>query len=231
MNNMQLALAWVTDPKAAAKEIEQKPTFWFPLLAVCVITAIVAYIFYSVVDFDWFIDITLRSSARGKLMTDEQLAQASQFMSRGTLKWGSVIGTFFIVPIIQLITALYFLIAGKVTKLTRTYKQWFSLTCWTSLPQVLASLPAVFTLMTASSKQLDGGAMSPLSLNELFFHLKMGEPGYALLTNINLLHFVTLFLIVYAVKVWSGRSWLYSSVLGLLPTVLVAAIAAVIVLR
>jgi hypothetical protein len=226
MNNLQLTLAWVTDPKAAAREIEQRPSYWFPLLVVSLVTALAAYIFYSWVDFDWFIDTTLRSSARGRQLTDAQLAQAAQFMSRGVLKWSSVIGSLVVVPIVMLLGALYYLLAGKVTGISRSFRQWFSLNCWTSLPQVLATLPGVLVLLTTTSRQADPGIMSPLSLNELFFHLPMSAPAYRLLSSINLLQIASLFLAVLAVRLWSGRSWLFSTVFTLFLPALILGVGA-----
>jgi Yip1 domain len=229
MKNMQLAFAWVTDPKAAAKAIEQKPTFWFPLIVLTLVTAGTAYIFFSWVDMAWFADATLRANPRQ--MTEEQIAQAAQFMSGGTIKWIGVIGSLFVVPIISLLYALYYLIAGRITGVSRSYKQWFSLTCWTSLPQVLATLPGLFVLMTTTNRQVGQSVMSPFSLNELFFHRTMDQPGYSFLTSMNLVLFVSLFLAVLALRLWSGRSWLFCSVFTLLPTLLIFGIWGFVSLR
>jgi hypothetical protein len=231
MNQLQLTLAWATDPKAAAREIEQRPSYWFPLLVVCLVTAGSAYMFYSWVDFDWFIDTTLRSSAAGRRLTDAQLAQAAHVMSRNTTKWASVISGFVLVPIIKLLGALYYLLAGKITGISRSFEQWFSLNCWTGLPQVLSSLSGVLVLVTTTNRQLDPGILSPLSLNELFFHLPMGAPAYTLLTSINLLQFASLFLTALAVRLWSGRSWLFSSVFALFLPVLILGVGTLWALR
>jgi hypothetical protein len=221
MNNLQLTLAWVTDPKAAAREIEQRPSYWFPLLAVCLVTAGSVYLFYSWVDFEWFIDTTLRSSTLIRPLTDAQVAQAAQAMSPNTTKWLSVISGIVVVPLIRLLGALYYLLAGRITGISRSFRQWFSLNCWTGLPQVLATLSGVLVLLTTTNRQVDAGIMSPLSLNELFFHLPMGASGYGLLTSINLLQIVSLYLVALSVRLWSGRSWLFSAAFTLfLPVVI-----------
>jgi hypothetical protein len=116
---------------------------------------------------------------------------------------------------------LYYLLAGKITNVQRSYRHWLAMACWTGLPQVLAVLPAIGVLLASGTTQLDSSAIQPLSLNALFMHRDMGDAGYQLFTSINLLHLLTLPLAVMAIRVWSGRSWLFSSVYALLPVVLI----------
>jgi hypothetical protein len=226
MNNLQLTLAWVTDPKAAAREIEQRPSYWFPLLVVCLVTAGSVYLFYSWVDYAWFMDTTLHSATTtlGRSMTDAQIAQATQAVSPNTTKWLSVISSIVLVPIIRLLGALYYLLAGRITGISRSFRHWFSLNCWTGLPQVLSTLSGVLVLLTTTNRQVDAGIMSPLSLNELFFHLPIGARGYGLLTSINLLQIVSLYLVALTVRLWSGRSWLFSAAFTLFLPVLILGI-------
>ncbi len=110
------------------------------------------------------------------------------------------------------------MLAGKVTKVQRSYKQWFALANWTGLPGVVAVLPAIPLLLTSNTLQMDmATAISPLSLNALIFHRAMGEPGYNLYTNLNLVSLFTIFLVVLGIKMWSGRSWLFALLYVLLP--------------
>jgi hypothetical protein len=231
MNNLELATALVLEPRKAFKEIEERPRFLFPLLVTVLVTAGALFWYYSIVDYEWLMDVTLRSNPRTRNMTEEQLAQAAAFMGKGVATWTSVAAVILVTVIIRLLEATWYLLAGKVTNVQRSFKQWFSLASWTSLPQVLAVLPAIPLLLTAKSPQLEASALSPLSLNELFFHRGMGEPGYNLFTNINLLHVFTLFLVALGVKLWSNRSWLFAAVYTLLPCVLIGGVWAFLALR
>jgi hypothetical protein len=231
MNNLELAVALVTEPKRAMREIEERPRFLFPLLVMLLVSAAAVFWYYSIVDTAWLIDNSLRSSTRGQNMTEEQLAQVSRFMTRNTLMYGSLVSVVLVTVILRLLESTWYLLAGKVTNVQRNFKQWFSLACWTGLPQVLSVLPAIPLLLTAKSPQLDASALSPLSLNELLFHRGMGEAGYSLFTNINLLHFFTAFLVVLGVKLWSGRSWLFAAVYTLLPVVLIGGVWAFLALK
>jgi len=149
-------------------------------------------------------------------------------MSRGVVTWGSLFSIIVFAVGARLLEATWYLLAGKVTKVQRSFKQWFALASWTTLPQLIAVLPAIPLLMTAKSPQLDPSATSPLSLNELIFHRGMEEPGYGLVANLNLIHIFTLYLAILGVKLWSGRSWLFASVYVLLPLVVICGIWALV---
>ena len=77
-----------------------------------------------------------------------------------------------------LLVSVYYLLAGKVTNVQRSFRQWFALACWTSMPSLLAIIPAAFVLLTATTAQIDQAELQPLSLNALFFHRAFGEPGF-----------------------------------------------------
>ena len=232
MNNFELAIAMVLDPKGAIREIEARPRFLFPLLITMFVTIGATFWYFKIVDFDWLIDATLRSNTSTKGMTEEQLAQIAKRLTRNTLMFSSLIAVPFVLVIIRLLEALWYLLAGKVTKVRRSYKQWFALANWTTLPAVLAVLPAIPLLASSKQVQVDvATAISPLSLNGLFFHRAMGEPGYQLFTNLNVIQLFTMFLVVLGIKMWSGRSWLFALVYALLPVALIGGVWAILALK
>jgi hypothetical protein len=230
MNNFELAVALVLEPKNAIREIEARPRFLFPLLVTALVTAAATFWYYSIVDMDWFIDQTIRSNPRASGATEEQLAASAQFMTAGVVTWSSVVVIFLFTACARLLESVWYLLAGKVTNVQRTFKQWFSLASWTSLPQLIAVLPAIPLLLTAKSTQMDPSAISPLTLNELFFHRGIGDPGYSLFTTLNLIHIFTIYLAILGVKLWSGRSWLFASVYVLLPIVVIVGVWALVAL-
>jgi Yip1 domain len=133
--------------------------------------------------------------------------------------------------LVRVLEATWYLLAGKVTNVDRSFRQWFALANWTSLPAVIGVVPAALALLMASGSQIDPGVLQPLSLNELFFHRKMGEPGYQVLSNISLLGMIGAALAIIGVKSWSSRSWLFASVFVLLPVAVILGIWALIALR
>jgi hypothetical protein len=223
MNSIAMLQALVFEPRKAFAAMAERPRVLFPLLLLIVATGGIALWYYNVVDLEWMTDRQIRASGFARALTEaqieEQVKQAGAHPGRGSVI--AVVATSLGVVIISLITALYYLLAGKITNVQRGFKQWFAFTAWTSLPSVLGVIPAAYVLLTATSAQIDQGDLQPLSLNSLFFQRAPGEPGYTLLLSINVLQFLSLYLAAVGVKTWSGRSWLFSIVFTALPFVLI----------
>jgi hypothetical protein len=166
-------------------------------------------------------------------MTEEEIARvAQQTASQGGLRAGiSAVSIGLFIGLGLLLGSLYYLLAGKVTGVERSFRHWLALSAWTSLPYAAAVIPAALVLLTATSNQIGQDALQPLSLNELFFKREAGEPGFLLLTSLNVWTFITLYLAAVGVKVWSGRTWLFSILFTALPLLVIFGIWALIALR
>jgi hypothetical protein len=159
-------------------------------------------------------------------LSEEQIAQLAQAAAGRNAIAATLygIGYTLVLVLFTLLVALYYLVAGNVTNVRRSYSQWFALTCWTSLPTALNAIPAAVVLATASSNQIPQESLQPLSLNALFFHRAVGEPGYAILANVSVLYLLSIFLTILGIKFFSGRSWLYAFTFWLTPVVLLTAL-------
>lgn len=233
MGNWAMLQALAFEPRKAFLEIAERPRFLFPLLLLILSTAGLSLWYTSVVDMEWLVDRQLRSGALGRQLTEVQIEQqvAAVAGRRGLQSTVGTLGSAFGVLLITLLGAVYYVLAGKVTNVERSFRQWLALNCWSSLPTVLGVIPAAFVLLSADTTQIPQDALQPLSLNALFFHLAPGDPGFALLSSLSLLQFLALYLAALGVKVWSGRSWLFSLVFAGLPFVLVYGLWAFFALR
>jgi hypothetical protein len=234
MNNLELASALVFEPRKAFAQIDARPRFWFPLLVLIVTTVVIAVWYRSVVDLEWVTDRALRSSSFAKNLTEAQIEAAVQRSADnrtlGTIT--TVLGTPIAIVVIGLLSALYMLLAGKVTSVKRSFRHWFALIWWAGLPgAVLTLLGAAFVLLTATTTQIDQADLKPLSINALFVQKTFDQPGYTLFSSIDLIQLFSMYLAVAGVRAWSGRSWLFSSIFALLPYVLIYGIWAFIALR
>src|SRR5690606_30231429 len=148
--------------------------------------------YVSFVDLEWLTDRQMRSSAFGQNMTEAEIAQMAQGASgrRGVQVVIVGLTSSLGVALVLAITALYYMLAGKVTGVERSFRDGLALASWTSTPTLLALIPAAFILLTAVSNQIGQEALQPLSLNALLFHRAPGDPGYSLLNSLNLLQFV-----------------------------------------
>lgn len=220
MNNMELASALVTAPTKAFENLKEKPRFLFPLLVIVLSTVAVLFWYYRIVDFDWLTDRMLSANPQMSKMSEQEREAAMKMMSPGIIMWSSLISVVVFLVVVRMVETLYYLLAGNVTNVRHTFKQWLSLSCWTSLPHVIGTISMAAFLLTTSSNQISNEELNPLSLNELIFHVPAGGKGYTLLSSLTLLHPWVWWLTVVGVRVWSGRSWLFSSVFALVPIVL-----------
>lgn len=231
MGNLQLLALLASQPGKAFDALGEKPRFWFPLLLALVTTVLMTFWFYRVVDIPWLLEESLRGNPRMAALDDAQRARAVQAMSGGVMVFMSVASVAVMVVLIRLAEATWFLLAGKVTGVSRSFRQWFSLASWTSLPTLLTYIPAAFVLATAGNGQIENGAMNPISLNELVFHRHIGDPGYSLLSSLGPLQLLAWWLSVVGVRRWSGRTTLFSAVYVLLPPAAIYGVWALVSLR
>jgi Yip1 domain len=231
MNNLALTAALATAPATAFAELRERPRFWFPLLLLVATTAALMYWYYSVVDIEWFKDVIYGNNAQMQAMPEAERARAMGMVGRGMLLWGSVIGTIVALPCVFLLTALYFLLAAKVTKLPLGYKHWLALTCWTSLPILLGTVVAAIFMLMSDTTQISPSLLQPLGMNELLFHRPPGSPGQALLDSLSIPTVLSSILAVIGVHTWSQRSWTFSAILALIPLVLFYGIWAIFAFR
>jgi len=223
VGNLEMLQALVFEPRKFFAALDQRPKYWFPLL-VLIVALVAQNVWYvSVVDLGWVTDQQLRHSALARSLTEDQITQAVQRAQ--SMRVVSAISQAIVIPIvitvIVMISALYDLLAGKIVSFERSFRQWFAFTAWLALPAALLVIPAALVLATADSAQIPQDALQPLSLNALLLHRKAGEAGYSLFNALNPIQLVVLYLAIFGVKQWSGRSWLFSAVFIGIPWVLI----------
>lgn len=219
MNNLDLSVALATAPSSAFSELRERPKFWFPLLLVVASTATIVYWYYSMVDIEWLKDVMFSNNPDIQKLPEAERAARMAMLGRNTLLWGSVVGTIFVLPIFFLLSALYLLLAAKVTKLPQGFKHWFAFSCWSALPLLLSSIVAAIFLILSDQPQVSPSVLQPLSINELLLHRPYGSAGHTLLESLHVPGVLSWVLMIIGVHVWSRRSWTFSAIFILLPIV------------
>ena len=219
MNNVALTVALATAPSSAFAELRERPKFWFPLLLLVLSTAAVAGWYYNVVDIDWLKDLMFSNNPDLQALPQDKRADAMAMLGRNTMLWGSVAGAIFIMPIVFLVMATYFLLVAKVTRMSQGFKHWFAFSCWTAMPLLLSTVVAAIMLILSDNPQVNPSVMQPLSINELLLHRPMSSPGQSLLESLSIPSLLSWILMIIGVRVWSQRSWGFSMAFILLPAV------------
>jgi uncharacterized membrane protein YhdT len=231
MNDLAVATALATSPTTAFTELRERPRFWFPLLALVISTAVMIVWYYSVVDIDWLKEQMFGNNPDMQKLPAEQRAAAMQFVGKNTMMIGGIVGATIAIPVVYLINSLYLLLAAKVTKIPIGFKHWFTLTCWSALPGLLGAVAAIIMRLLRSNDQVGPGILQPLGLNELFFHRPLGSPGQGWLDALNIPAMLGWILAIIGLRTWSQRSWLFSTVVILIPAVLIFGIWAMFAFR
>src|SRR5690349_1752375 len=154
MNNIALAVSLPTTPSNVFVELRERPRFWFPLLLMVLATAAVSYWYHSTVDVEWLKSVLVANNSN---MSDEQSAAALNMITRTTLVWSSLVGTFIIIPVIFIIHALVLLLTAKVTRVPLGFRHWFTLVCWSSLPALIGLLVGAILLAMSDTTQMSPG--------------------------------------------------------------------------
>lgn len=228
MNNIALAVSLPTTPSNVFVELRERPRFWFPLLLMVLATAAVSYWYHSTVDVEWLKSVLVANNSN---MSDEQSAAALNMITRTTLVWSSLVGTFIIIPVIFMIHALVLLLTAKVTRVPLGFRHWFTLVCWSSLPALIGLLVGAILLAMSDTTQMSPGILQALSLNELVLHRPEGSPGKGLLDTLSIPSFLSWALMIVGVKTWSQRSWEFSAAFVLVPLAVIFGVWAFIAFR
>jgi hypothetical protein len=230
MNSFGILQALVFEPSKAFAAIAERPRILFPLLVLIIGSAGLTFWYYQAVDLAWVTDHTLRAGGSARNLTEEQIAAMSKSAGEHPGVAGAVAAVAIAIGLTlgYVLISAYYLLAGKITNVQRSFTQWFSFSLWTSMPSLLTTITGAVVLLMATSTQIPDSDLRVLSLNSLLFHKTQGDPGFAVLSYVGLPELLASFLAVFGVKVWSGRSWIFSAIFALLPAALIAGIVALV---
>lgn len=219
----------VASPGKAFDEIKlHRSWVWWPLLVTILLAAGLFFYYYNWVDYPWLIEETIRQ------MPAENRAEAADFVRQSMQvdrqMWLTVVAIVVMTLIIYTIQATYLHLANKlVTGAEITFGGWFSFTTWTNFVNVFGTLAAFATIFMADSNQLSTQALAALSINSLLLHASPGDAWFTWASSLTLIHFWMLGLMVIGFARWTNTAMGKSSMIVLLPWVLIFGIWALII--
>jgi Yip1 domain len=218
-----IAVNIFTSPREAFAAIRERPRFWLPLVLVVLASSATAAIYLMGVDVEWFYGEQLRNSGRN--MTEEQIEQATRFMTSLPSPVLGAIGAMsamIFLPILYLLSALYYRIVSGFTKDGVRYAQWFGLVCWCALPALLAQIATGVNLLTNDISLMPQSDVNPLSIpNLLGMELSAGSPLAGIAAYLDPTTIWTTVLTVIGYRTWTGKSLFVSILVVITPLVLI----------
>ena len=219
----------VASPGKALEEIKQHTSWlWWPLLITMLLASGLFIYYYNWVDFPWLVEETIRQ------VPAENRAEAAdsvrQFMQPNRSMWMTVVAIVVMSFVIYTIQATYLHLANKIfTGVEIGFGSWFSFTVWTSFVSVFGTLAAFATILVADSNQLTTQALTVLSMNALLIHAAPGDPWFTWASSLTLINFWTFFLMSIGFARWTDTALLKSTIIAVLPWVLVFGIWALMI--
>ena len=204
------------EPAKVFAELREKPTFLLPALLAIAATTAAACLYFFQVDPEWFANYQF--AAAGSEMTAAEIEQAKKIMPGArTLGIISAITTPIMFALIFAITALYYLLAGKVTGKPVTFRHGLALATWASVPTVLGAVVAIVGLYTSSSNQMSFESLQMLNVDPLFVQLPLDHDWAMLARSFSLLNIWVWFLAALGWKTWFRTGWGSALFVVLLP--------------
>ena len=173
------AINILVSPSEAFTELQQRPSKLFPLALILLSTMAVMFWYYTIVDFDWYIDDTLAvvnlddeptvigffaDGEEGQLETArEQMASMSQTTFKMFGIFSGVIG----ILVIYVLQSSYFSLISAISGSGQKFGDWFSLVLWTGLPYMLSVVGMAATIAVSPNGQLGAYDLDPLTLANL----------------------------------------------------------------
>ena len=205
-----------TAPMAVFPRLLEKPTVLVPLLILLVAIASIQVGYLTTSDRNFLIDqLVDQAMSTRDTIRESEIRPMYENLNPAVLIGSAVVSTIIILSLLMLITAMYLNFISKFGHETRTYKQWLSLVCWTSMPSLLIVLAAWVTMATGGG-QVSMTALQPLSLD---FLLGL-DSGKQILQQLSLPAFWSMGLLVLGYQHFTGSRLTRAAVITLLPYVL-----------
>lgn len=214
-----IAINILTTPSEAFRELQQRPSKLFPLLAILLSTASVMFWYFSIVDLEWYIDDTLSLQDLNEDQMEAARGQMSS-MSRSTFRLISTLASSFGIVFIYILQAGYLSLTSAISGSGQKFSHWFSLVLWTGLPYLFSVVGMVATLLLSTNGQLSAYDLDPLTLA----NLGMQSSNDSLMTifrTLNLTMIWGMSLTVMGYRQWLGCGIIRALAVVLAPYVLI----------
>lgn len=225
---LAIAINIFTAPREAFTAIEQRPSKLFPLALVILSTVLVMFWYFSIIDFEWYVDDVLSNAGlEGKEL--EEARQNMLGMSQNNMMMFGMLGSGFSLLLAFLLQSAYLSLVSALSGDKYRFSHWFSLICWTALPYLLSVIGMIVTILLSPNGQLSAYDLDPLTLTNLGMQTD-NSSLQTILSSLNLTIFWSLTLTVLAYRQWLDTGLVRAIAVVTAPYILIFGIWAYFVL-
>ncbi|HAJ76601.1 MAG: YIP1 family protein [Gammaproteobacteria bacterium] len=214
------AINVLASPSEAFNEIAQRPTKLFPLAIILGSSTAVMAWYFSIIDYDWYMDDALSLLSNFSEAQLEGTREVMESMSQTTFRVFGTIGGSISLLVVWLLQSVYLSLASALNGDRFKFTHWFSLIVWTALPYLLSVVGMAVTIALSPNGQLSAYDLDPTTLANLGMQSSNGSVG-AVMNSLNLTMIWSITLTVLAYKQWLESSWLKAMSIVLGPYLLI----------
>jgi hypothetical protein len=189
---------------------EKQNWSWVPFLLVVMSAVLALYLYYSMIDYEWYIDLmTSNSPPEIKMMMQSTNADQMRITSS------------FAILISTLVSAAVFAIyLNIVTKIDPNniygFTDWYGFSWWVSMPVVVSNIISLALILTFADAQMTPNVLYPLSF-AFMFDTNAGSEWLNLLQSIGLSTLWSIYLMAVGISRWINISTQKAFLIASLP--------------
>lgn len=198
---------------------------WIPFILVAVISALPAYLYFGVVDYDWYIDTQLALS-----MPDASPAELENMRSlSGTGESAAGFALFgapvYLIMVSAVLGLYYTLVTKNDEKSIHSFFDWYGAQWWFMMPTLIASVISLgLILLLEPGAQVSQSVLSPTSLSYIFA-VEPSNEWFNFMSYLRIETIWTIYLGAICLRQWTNFSNKKSIVFAAIPSVIILTIS------
>ncbi|MDC1435805.1 YIP1 family protein [Gammaproteobacteria bacterium] len=209
-------------PNQVFTRLKEKSSWFTPWIVVALVVASIQMGFFYLVDTEFLLDQLVEQTIQpGVSENDLRVTLQAQVENKNIPAVSSSVGVIIGLLLIYAISAGYLYMVSKLTDNEITFKSWYSLIAWCSVPSIFTAI-AAWIVILSSGGLIELEALTPLNLNYLIFRSEDDFSGF--LSAFDLINIWIVVLTVLGYKSFTSCSSLQASAVVLSPYILILGI-------
>ncbi|WP_018984482.1 Yip1 family protein [Salinimonas chungwhensis] len=200
---------------------------WIPFILIVAAAMVTNYLYFSMVDFEWFVERTIAGMGD---VSPAEIEQARSMQKLQFYKISALVGPVIAMPLFNAIVALYLHLTTKSDeKNVQGYTDWYGMTWWIMMPMLVTSLVALILMALADNHQISLNILQPLSLAYVL-SVDMNSPWLSLAQAASPITLWTIYLAIVGITQWTSFSSKTAAVIAIAPYAIIYGIWAITLL-